>query len=310
MTGQLCPECGAPRTAQGEPGRDGSGGRDDRGDRGGCDCAARAVQAGRSEEIAAEVAATEDFHTLRMRPYVTLDAQEDTRATFRTAGPLPPLAAPKDAAGPSPVADITPEPPPARRKPLRAVAIGAAVVAVIGTAAFVGGLFEGDDGSARALPKETYTGAPTPDAATRDASATPTPPEKPSASPTPSATKSASPSPSTSRPATPKAPPPAGPTPKATPKPATQAPERPAQPPAGASLRLGDSGPEVFALQQRLAEVRLFRGQPDGKYDQRVEGGVRIYQAYRQIGGDPAGVYGPNTRKALEAETQGRGGRH
>ncbi|MFJ5223664.1 peptidoglycan-binding protein [Streptomyces sp. NPDC088400] len=315
MTGQLCPECGAPRTAQGEPGRDDSGGRDDRGDRGGCDCAARAagaVQAGRSEEIAAEVAATEDFHTLRMRPYVTLDAQDDTRATFRTAGPLPPLAAPKAAAGPSAVTDVTPEPPPARRKPLRAVAIGAVVVAVIGTAAFVGGLFEGDDGAARALPKETHTGAPAPDAATRDASATPTPSKKPSSSPTPSATKSASPSPSpsTSSPATPQAPPPARTTPTTAPKPTTQAPERPDQPPAGASLRLGDSGPEVFALQQRLAEVRLFRGQPDGKYDQRVEGGVRIYQAYRQIGGDPAGVYGPNTRKALEAETQGRGGRH
>ncbi|MFJ1746480.1 peptidoglycan-binding protein [Streptomyces sp. NPDC088116] len=308
MTGQLCPACGAPRTATGEPGRDGGDSRDGGG---GCDCAARAaraVQAGRSEEIAAEVAATEDFHTLRMRPYVTLDARGDTRGTFRTAGPLPPLAVPKNSAGPPPVADVTPEPRPARRKPLRAVAIGAAVVAVIGTAAFVGGLFEGDDGAARALPKETYTGAPAPDAVTREASASPTPPEKPSASPTPSATRSASPPPSTSSPATPQAPPPARTTPRPSPRPTTQAPERPDQPPAGASLRPGDSGPEVFALQRRLAEIRLFRGQPDGKYDQRVEGGVRVYQSYRQIEGDPAGVYGPNTRKALEAETQGRGG--
>ena len=274
--------------------------------------AGQAAQAGRSEEIAAEAAATEDFHTLRMRPYVTLDPQNDTRATFPTAGPLPPLAAPS-IAGPPPVADLAPEPPPARRKPVRAVAIGAAVVAVIGTAALAGGLFEGDGGAARALPKETYTEATAPDAVAREESASSTPSEKASASPTPSVAQSASPPPPASSPVTRQAPPPAAPEPTkpkatSTPTAPAPAPEQPGQPPAGTSLRPGDSGPEVFELQRRLAEVRLFRGQPDGEYDQRVEGGVRVYQSYRQIEGDPAGVYGPNTREALEAETQGRGG--
>ncbi|MEV6420699.1 peptidoglycan-binding domain-containing protein [Streptomyces sp. NPDC051662] len=80
--------------------------------------------------------------------------------------------------------------------------------------------------------------------------------------------------------------------------------------PADDSLGPGDSGPEVMELQWRLAEIRLFHGSPDGRYDDRVAGAVGLYQSYKQIDDDPRGVYGPRTRRALEADTRGAGRRH
>lgn len=79
-----------------------------------------------------------------------------------------------------------------------------------------------------------------------------------------------------------------------------------AAPPAGltgGSLRPGDRGPEVAELQHRLKEVWLYVGPPDGNYDDQVRSAVAVYQSYKAIQGDPTGVYGPNTRRALEAET-------
>ncbi|MFD5780744.1 peptidoglycan-binding protein [Streptomyces sp. NPDC126933] len=286
MTGQLCPACGTPRAAEGRPD---------------CDCAeraVRAVQAGRSEEVAA----SEDFDPLRIRPYVTLDTEKAAPTAFRTAGPLPPLAVKTSSARP-PAAELYPSPPPARRAPFRAVAIGAAAVAVIGTAAFAGGLFSGS-GHQRAMPEETYPGPPTASAPERDASASPSP--SPSASATPSVT---APSPRAT-PSAPRSTSPEAPRSSAPAKPTPPAPEQPLQAPPGASLSRGDSGPEVVELQNRLAEIWLFRGASDGRYDERVEGAVRVYQSYKNIEGDPQGVYGPNTRRALEAESQGRGRRH
>ncbi|MEG9552274.1 peptidoglycan-binding domain-containing protein, partial [Streptomyces baarnensis] len=78
---------------------------------------------------------------------------------------------------------------------------------------------------------------------------------------------------------------------------------------AGPSLRPGDRGPEVAELQNRLMEVWLYSGPSDANYNGRVENAVAVYQSYKAIQGDPAGVYGPNTRRALEAETSGRGRR-
>jgi peptidoglycan hydrolase-like protein with peptidoglycan-binding domain len=63
----------------------------------------------------------------------------------------------------------------------------------------------------------------------------------------------------------------------------------------------------VAVLQNRLQEVWLYHGDADGNFNDRVENAVRIYQSYKAIQGDPVGVYGPNTRRALEAETTGRG---
>uniref|UniRef100_UPI00117D5958 peptidoglycan-binding domain-containing protein n=1 Tax=Streptomyces sp. or3 TaxID=1828020 RepID=UPI00117D5958 len=86
-----------------------------------------------------------------------------------------------------------------------------------------------------------------------------------------------------------------------------------AAPPAGVtggSLRPGDRGPEVAELQIRLRTVGewLYSGPVDGSsYSDQVAYSVAVYQSYKAIQGDPAGVYGPNTRRALEAETNGRG---
>ncbi|MGW7096656.1 peptidoglycan-binding domain-containing protein [Streptomyces sp. NPDC054874] len=207
---------------------------------------------------------------------------------------------------------------PRRRRPLGAIAVGAAVAAVVGTAAFAGGLFGGDDSGDEALPEATTSVpdtegepaasvAPSPSASatsprTRSPSATPSASPSASASPTrsrepePTATTSASASPTASASATPD-----GGAPPAAP---------PADPPpglAGSSLRPGDRGPEVAELQNRLEEVWLYSGPSDGNYNDQVRNAVVIYQSYQDIEGDPVGVYGPNTRRALEEETDGRG---
>ncbi|MEU8626281.1 peptidoglycan-binding domain-containing protein [Streptomyces sp. NPDC048669] len=218
-------------------------------------------------------------------------------------------------AGPDPVQ-------PRRRRPFAALAVGAAVVAVVGTAAFIGGLFNGDgDGDTTLDPvlPSTVTSLPEESASpsastTASASASPSRPAtaSPSASATASATATASPSAtaSASRSAT------AGPSGTATASsPAATAdtggPEQPVAPPAppqdGSTLRRGDHGPEVAELQRRLQEIGLFMSPDDADYTDRVEDAVYRYQRYMYIQGDDAGVYGPHTRRALEAVTTGRG---
>ncbi|MFJ1798277.1 peptidoglycan-binding protein [Streptomyces sp. NPDC088180] len=205
---------------------------------------------------------------------------------------------------------------PRRRRPFGALAVGAAVAAMVGTAAFAGGLFGGDDGTDEALPEATTSVpdteeqpaasvAPSPSAstappATRSPSATPSASTSPSASPT----KSREPSPTTSASASPKAS--ASPTATDGAPPATQPTDAPPGL-TGASLRPGDRGPEVTELQNRLKEVWLYAGPSDGNYNDQVRSAVVIYQSYQDIDGDPVGVYGPNTRGVLEAETNGRG---
>ncbi|MFD7284442.1 peptidoglycan-binding protein [Streptomyces sp. NPDC059863] len=306
MTGQLCPECGTPRTAE---------------DRPGCGCGELGARSGKTSAEgaarnatgrAAEIAAAEDFDPLRIRPYVTLDAGAEAPRSFRTAGPLPPLAPPAPAggaAGSPPAAGDgadRPAPPPVRRKPYRAVAIGAAAVAVIGTVAFAGKVLSQDAGEVRARPDSAHTWLPS--MSPRDTS-----PPAVTPTPTPSATPSAAapppppdpaPTPSASRSAEAKTPSPSAP--KTMSEPARESDSAPADD----SLGPGDSGPEVMELQRRLAEIRLFRGSPDGRYDDRVAGAVAMYQSYKRIEEDPRGVYGPRTRRALEADTRGAGRRH
>ncbi|PCG87674.1 peptidoglycan-binding protein [Streptomyces sp. WZ.A104] len=208
---------------------------------------------------------------------------------------------------------------PRRRRPFAALAVGAAVASVIGTAAFAGGLFGGDGSQDEALPEATTSApdtgggpaasaAPSPSASatpSRTASPSPAPPPSPSASASP--TRSEEPTPTATAPATPTAGTPSAPaTGSATPGPPSAAPPADL---AGPSLRRGDRGPEVAELQKRLMEVWLYGGPPDAHYSDRVENAVTVYQSYKPIQGDPAGVYGPNTRRALEAETSGRGRR-
>lgn len=220
----------------------------------------------------------------------------------------------------SPVFDPDPVRP-RRRRPFGALAVGAAVAAVVGTAAFAGGLFGGDDSTDEALPEAT-TSAPDiedePAASVAPSpSASATPPRTPSPSATPSASPSASASPTKSREPAPTATTSASASPTASTSPAPDGGAPPAAPSAappagltGGSLRPGDRGPEVAELQNRLRTVGewLYSGPVDGSsYSDQVAYSVAVYQSYKAIQGDPPGVYGPNTRRALEAETNGRG---
>ncbi|MFE7140948.1 peptidoglycan-binding protein [Streptomyces sp. NPDC057644] len=205
---------------------------------------------------------------------------------------------------------------PRRRRPFGAIAVGAAVAAVVGTAAFAGGLFGGDDSRDEALPEATTSVPDTEDEPAASVAPSPSasaaPSRTPSRSATPSASPSASTSPTKSSEPTPTATTSASPTASTSPAPDSGAPTSSvsAAPPAefaGPSLRPGDRGPEVGELQNRLREVWLYSGPSDENYDERVENAVAIYQSYKAIQGDPMGVYGPNTRRALEAETSGHG---
>ncbi|MFJ8164404.1 peptidoglycan-binding protein [Streptomyces sp. NPDC096136] len=87
-------------------------------------------------------------------------------------------------------------------------------------------------------------------------------------------------------------------------KPATSpatAPGKPAtQPPTGsATLRPGDKGPEVRALQERLYGQGFTYVRPTGVYDGQTKRGVSQLQRDRDIKGDPNGVYGPATQAAF-----------
>jgi peptidoglycan hydrolase-like protein with peptidoglycan-binding domain len=239
------------------------------------------------------MAAAEDFNPLRIRPYVTLDEDDRPTTELRMAGPLPPLA-PELPPPPGAMPPQVPAPDArhrAPRRPMKAVAFGVTAVAVLSTAAFATGVFSGGEHTDEALADATHTGLP--DAGLPDGPSSGTP-----STPSTSALSPSSPSPSASLSTAPATH--AAPVVKAEPVHRDEA-EQPHVAGAG-SLRFGDSGSQVVALQQRLSSLYLYHGSADGHYDQGVESSVRIYQMYRHINGDPPGVYGPNTRQALEAE--------
>ncbi|WP_351232060.1 peptidoglycan-binding domain-containing protein [Streptomyces sp. NPDC002133] len=295
MTGRACPECGTPPTEV-------------------CGCAMRAERsAGRS----AEIAEAEDFDPLRIRPYVTLGSPPEA------SGPPPEsLAAGQSGPGPdtsmdgpatqeivyeyeltAPAAGPVPDGPVRRRGPGVLIA-AAAVVAVLGTAAFAGGLLSADEGGERALPDiETMepflSGVPE---ASVDPSASKKASPSPSASASASASVPASPSGTASASGTAVAAAPGSPS--TTTRATGQVSQSPATSAAPLTLRPGDNGAEVVELQERLDQIRLYDGPPHGHYDGRVEDAVATYQQYRGIDSDPEGVYGPATRRALEADTE------
>ncbi|MBO0914018.1 peptidoglycan-binding domain-containing protein [Streptomyces laculatispora] len=360
MTGHICPECGtdsrpgagpgcgcAQRAAQHSAGQRQAAGQQHVTEEQRAAEQHRIVEehhAGRS----AEFAAAEDFDPLRIRPYVTLGGEEtaagrdepkgyvtDGRAGDAATtmplfldpagpGPLPDAAGPDGPDGHpgAPVLTTGPDPvQPRRRRPFAALAVGAAVVAVVGTAAFVGGLFDGDgNGDADLDPvlPSTVTSLPEESAApsaSTTASASASPSRSATASPSASATASASASASPTASASASRSASAGPSGSAAASsPAATAdaggPESvapPAPPQEGAALRRGDHGPEVAELQRRLQEVWLFRGPADADFTDRVERAVSNFQSSMYIQGDAEGVYGPNTRRALEAVTTGQG---
>lgn len=189
--------------------------------------------------------------------------------------------------------------------------MGGLAAAAAGCTAVIGGLLAGgDDADPGAEDRRIPAAAPdTGSAATDRASSTPS-----SASPSPSASTSdsPSPSPSPSRSSTaPAAPPTPEPPPSSQPAPESSTPTitRSASiAPADPVLREGDEGPEVGELQMRLFYVRLYRGRVDGVFDREVREAVTAFQRRYQVKGDPEGVYGPNTREALEDATDR--GRH
>ncbi|MFF8843934.1 peptidoglycan-binding protein [Streptomyces sp. NPDC015127] len=207
--------------------------------------------------------------------------------------------------------------PPARRPRRRGAAVvlvGAAVLAVAGTVAFAGGLFSGErDRDRVSMPDRDTTGPSLnvgPDAPSAPPSVTGSPSASASASASAAASPSASARPSATGSATgtaPADPVPAAPTGPSTPPSTAVATGSVSEDQPGRSstktLRRGDSGPAVTELQLRLAEIRLYEGPADGEYSESVEDAVARYQWARGIKSDPLGVYGPKTRRALEAET-------
>ncbi|MEV6261955.1 peptidoglycan-binding domain-containing protein [Streptomyces sp. NPDC051784] len=324
MTGHMCPECGGERA--GRPGA-------------GCACGATGTNphtgtephTGRDARTA-EMAAAEDFDPLRIRPYVKLDGESrddggapgaaaTTMPLFldgiREEGPRPDSATAADetrrrsaaayaGGGPDPVR-------PRRRGPFAVLAVGAAVAAVVGTAAFASGIFEDEEQGGTALPEFTTSA---PDAGEEPAaSVSPSAPASASASASPSetaeASPSASPTPSRSPSASPTASASASPSASVTAEPSTVSPSAapPAQGLTGATLRRGDRGAEVSELQRRLREIWVYRGPENGTYSEQVEQSVAEYQRWVSVRGDAPGVYGPETRRALEAQTTGQGRR-
>ncbi|MBY8877815.1 peptidoglycan-binding domain-containing protein [Actinacidiphila acidipaludis] len=133
--------------------------------------------------------------------------------------------------------------------------------------------------------------------------------------PTPSAPASTTPAPSagTTAPGTPATGTPASGTPQTPSAPpvssSPQPPGTPAVTPAAQVLQMGDSGPAVEDLQHRLAQMWIYHGPVDGIFDQQVRRAVATFQLWYQVSDEPDGshdgVYGPNTRAALERQTSG-----
>ncbi|MCH5671245.1 peptidoglycan-binding domain-containing protein [Streptomyces gilvus] len=78
-----------------------------------------------------------------------------------------------------------------------------------------------------------------------------------------------------------------------------------ADPDGAGTLREGDSGPAVTDLQQRLRHIPNVydNGATDGRYDATLEAAVARFQLWYGIRGDETGVYGNDTRQALESRT-------
>lgn len=78
----------------------------------------------------------------------------------------------------------------------------------------------------------------------------------------------------------------------------SSAPTAPEKAPASTTLRPGDSGPAVLALQQRLSSLGYWLGTPDSTYGGLTVQAVMALQGSAGLGRD--GIAGPRTRAALE----------
>ncbi|MFB6892382.1 hypothetical protein ACFCX4_24070 [Kitasatospora sp. NPDC056327] len=219
----------------------------------------------------------------------------------------------------------------ARRKGLL-IAAGAGLLALTVGLAYAVTPSSGPDD--RAAPAPTGTLAPAPVMPTTPAPPSPSAPPPAEETPTPTPTRTTAratptrPATATQPPAAPTAPvtaappaavtdpaataPPAPPAPSA---PATQAPTTapttapptqsatptPDPAPTIRTLEYGMEGPDVLALQRKLNVVICWeKVPPTGKYDDRTRLIVTYFQDINVVRGDTRGVYGPNTRTALE----------
>ncbi|MFF4035010.1 peptidoglycan-binding protein [Streptomyces sviceus] len=290
----VCPECGAPRAADGTPA---------------CACAHRASEAHR-ESRTAEAAAAEDFDPVRIRPFVEVGEEPADPAGEselpRVTGDLADVTLVGTDAGQEPVeapAVVFPDggAPDRRRRTVLLAGTGAAVAALV-TGGFVGGLFTYDgpsrDGSVAGGVRAGVPEAPPSSSAPPVTASSPTASSTRSSAP-PSSSPSAQPSDSASPTGTTTpvgAPSSAAATVTVAPGPTVSS----GQPPV---LGLGDHGPEVVELQLRLRQVGLYDGEADGDFDQQVQSAVRTYQVTRFVLQDDSGVYGRATRASLESET-------
>ncbi|MFF1301474.1 peptidoglycan-binding protein [Streptomyces sp. NPDC058307] len=293
----VCPECGAPRAADGTPS---------------CTCAHRASEAHR-ESRTAEAAAAEDFDPVRIRPFVEVgeepaDPVEELPSRAGDLGDitLVPVDAEKAPREEPRVPSPADSAPPGRGRRNLIVTGAGAAVAVLVTGGFVGGLFTYDgpsrDGSVAGGVRAGVPEAPPSPSAPSVTASSPTATSTRSSAPpslSPSAESSDSASPTgTTTPTT---------TPVGTPSSAaaitTVGPGPTVSSGLPPVLRLGAQGPEVVELQLRLRQIDLYDGDADGDFDQQVESAVRSYQATRFVLKDEPGVYGGATRTALESET-------
>lgn len=83
-----------------------------------------------------------------------------------------------------------------------------------------------------------------------------------------------------------------------TPAPTTTAPPPPAVPAVPATLRQGDAGPQVRALQQRLSDLGYWTGDADGVFGPDTHHAVVALQKAAGLGRD--GIVGPATQGALD----------
>ncbi|MEV6112788.1 peptidoglycan-binding domain-containing protein [Streptomyces sp. NPDC052109] len=86
---------------------------------------------------------------------------------------------------------------------------------------------------------------------------------------------------------------------------ASSAPTATTDPDGPGTLRQGDTGPEVTELQERLLRVPdVYRdGSTSGTYDATLTAAVARFQLWYGVTGDETGVYGDDTRRALESRT-------
>ncbi|MFC9842513.1 peptidoglycan-binding protein [Streptomyces sp. NPDC060223] len=87
--------------------------------------------------------------------------------------------------------------------------------------------------------------------------------------------------------------------------PSARVPSGAADPDGTGTLREGDSGPDVTELQERLLHIPdvYESGATSGTYDPTLTAAVARFQLWYGIRGDETGVYGNDTRAALESRT-------